>query len=207
MKSKWLAPILPYLAVWVGLFVFKNPWATLLGFHFAILLALIFLHPALPLNTFFKPAKRRHILLSVFFSAISGLGLYLLRDVFGIAADLQAQLAAIGLNSSTWFLFIAYFAVANPFFEEYFWRGVLGSDTRQFYIGDLVYAGYHVLVVWNKVHPLSMTLMIFVLSLAGWFWRQLYRRDGSLLAPVLGHMVADLSILLAVYYMSISMSS
>lgn len=202
MKSKWLAPILPYLAVWVGLFVFKNAWVTLLGFHLAIGLALILLRPTLPLKVFFKHAKRRHIFLSLFFGTASGLALYLLRDVFVISTDLNTQLAELGLNKSTWFGFIAYFSLANPFFEEYFWRGMLGSDTKQYYLGDLIYAGYHILVVWNKTHPLSMVFMIFVLTLAGWFWRQCYRRDGSLLAPVLGHMAADLSILLAVYSMA-----
>ena len=122
--------------------------------------------------------------------------------MFGIAPDLQEQLAAIGLNASTWFWFIAYFTLANPFFEEYFWRGVLGSDAEPFHIGDLVYAGYHIMVVWNKTHPFSMVFMVLVLTLAGWFLRQLYRRDKSLLAPVLGHMVADFSILLAVYFMA-----
>lgn len=202
MKSKWFAPILPYFAVWVGLYVFKNAWATLLGFHLAILLALTFLRPTLPLNTLFKSARQRHIFLSIIFCSTSGLGLYLLRDVFSIAPDLQEQLAAIGLNASTLFWFITYFALANPFFEEYFWRGILGSDTKQFYIGDLIYAGYHLMVVWNKTHPFSMAFMIFALSLAGWFWRQLYRRDGGLLAPVLGHMAADFSILLAVYFIA-----
>ncbi|MBI2330833.1 MAG: CPBP family intramembrane metalloprotease [Chloroflexi bacterium] len=204
MKSKWLAPILPYLAAWAGLFVFKNAWATLIGFHIAILLALIFLRPALPLDIFFKTTKHRYVFLSMLFCVSGGLGLYLLRDMFGVAENLQTQLASIGLSGSAWFGFIAYFALVNPFFEEYFWRGVLGSVTKQFYIGDLIYAGYHILVVWNKTHPLSMLFMLFVLTLTGWFWRQLYRRDGSLLAPVLGHMVADLSILLAVYRMTMS---
>lgn len=198
MKVKWLAPILPYLAVWAGLFVFKNAWITLLGFHFAILLALFFLRPSFTVEPFFKPAKRRHIVSSLFFSAASGFGLYLLWNVFGIASDLGTQLAEIGLNEMTWFGFIAYFALVNPFLEEYFWRSVLGSEIKGFYIGDLIYAGYHVLVVWNKTQLFSMVFMLFVLTLAGWFWRQLYRRDGSLLAPVLGHMAADLTILLAV---------
>jgi membrane protease YdiL (CAAX protease family) len=201
MNSKWLAPTLPYLAVWAGLFVFKNAWATLLGFHLAILITLTFLRPALPLNTLFRSARRRNIFLSIIFCSTSGLGLYLLRDVFSITPDLQEQLAAIGLNASSWFWFIGYFSLANPFFEEYFWRGVLGNETKQLYIGDLIYAGYHIIVVWNKTHPFSMAFMVFALTLAGWFWRQLYRRDGSLLAPVLGHMVADFSILLAVYFM------
>lgn len=202
MKSKWLAPILPYLAVWVGLFIFKNACVALLGFHLAILLVLVYLRPTLPLNVFFKTAKLKHVLFSILICSFSGLGLYFLWDVFGIANDLHEQLVSIGLNKTTWFWFIAYISLVNPFFEEYFWRGTLGSDSRRVFIGDLVYAGYHILIAWDKTHPLSMLFMVFVLTFAGWFWRQLYRRDGSLLAPVVGHMAADLSILLTVFLMA-----
>ncbi len=52
---------------------------------------------------------------------------------------------------SSWPLFIAYFSLVNPFFEEYFWRGVLGSNSKKLYIGDAAYAGYHILILWNSV--------------------------------------------------------
>lgn len=202
MKTKWLTAILPYLAVWAGLFLFKNAWLTLIGFHAAIALALVFLRPTLRLDIFFKPAKLKHILPGILLGAASGLGLYLLQDVFAISNDLGTQLESIGLNQTTWPGFIAYFTLANPFFEEYFWRGVLGSETRRFHIGDLIYAGYHILVAWNKTHPLSILFMLLVLIFAGRTWRQHYWRDDGLLAPVLSHMAADLSILLAVYNMT-----
>lgn len=202
MKSKWLASVPPYLAVWAGLFLFKSAWLTLIGFHLAILLALAYLRPSLPLDVFFRPAKSRDVLTGILLGASSGLGLYFLWDAFAISASLGEQLAEIGLNRSTWLGFIAYFVLVNPFIEEYFWRGVLGSETRSLYPGDLIYAGYHVLVVWNKTHPLSTIFMLIVLTLAGWSWRQLRRRDASLLAPLLSHMFADLSILLAVYRMT-----
>ena len=202
MRSKWFAPILPYFAVWAGLFVFKNAWVTLIGFHLAILIALAFLRSSLRVDVFFKPAKLRHIALSVILSASSGLGLYLLWNIFGIVADFPARLAVLGLNSSTWVVFILYFSLVNPFIEEYFWRGNLGSDTRRLYLGDVVYAGYHLMIVWDKARMWSVLVIFFVLISAGWLWRQLYRRDGSLLAPVLGHIAGDLSILLAVFYMT-----
>lgn len=202
MKTKWLAPILPYLAVWMGLFLFKNAWLALVCFHIAIAAALIPLKPSLPLNIFIKPAKSGHVVVNLALCASSGFALYLLRDVFQVADNLNAQLVELGLSGNAWFGFIAYFTVVNPILEEYFWRGILGSGTKGFYFGDLLYAGYHVMVVWNKTHPFSILFMLAVLTFIGWFWRQLYRRDGSLLAPVLGHMAADLSILIAVYKMT-----
>ncbi len=93
----------------------------------------------------------------------------------------------------------AYFSLINPLLEEYFWRAFLGSDTKGFYIGDLLYAGYHALVLINKVSYFTIIFSIACLTFVGWLWRKIKREDDGLLAPVLGHMAADISILTAVY--------
>ncbi|MGZ9167067.1 MAG: CPBP family glutamic-type intramembrane protease, partial [Anaerolineales bacterium] len=93
--------------------------------------------------------------------------------------------------------------LVNPLIEEYFWRGYLGSPTKNLYVSDFLYAGFHTLILWNKVQTPSIIYSLTMLVLAGWFWRQLARVDEGLLAPVLGHMAADFTILMAVYRMSI----
>jgi hypothetical protein len=197
-----LAPILPYLAVWVGLYLFKDAWFALTGFHAAILLVLAVMRPNVPVNILFKSKSRQWVLINVLICSISGVGLYFLWDWFRIVPDLPAQLSSMGLDSSvSWFEFIAYFSLVNPFVEEYFWRAVLGSNSKRFYIGDLVYAGYHAVVLWGKVPPLVVLFAVITLTSAGWFWRQSAREDEGLLAAVLGHMVADFSILMVVYWM------
>lgn len=201
MKSKWLVPILPYMAVWAGLFMFKNAWAALLGFHATILLVIVLQRPQHSFSIFFQNANKKLFFFTVWLCSLSGLSLYILRNFLGIASDLRAQLADLGLHDNIWIWFISYFSIINPLLEEYFWRAMLGSDTRSFYLGDLIYAGYHVMVVWNKTSPMSIALVILALTFIGWFWRQLYRKDGSLLTPVISHAVADLSILLAAFFM------
>ncbi len=201
-QSKWLAPVLPYLAVWGGLFLFKTAWAALIGFHIAILLTLLLPRPNLPINILFKSKYSKWIPASVLFCSTSGIGLYFLWGVFGIVDDFSAQLQSLGLTASSWPLIIAYFSLVNPFIEEYFWRGVLGNDTKKFYIGDVLYAGYHALVLWGRVHPLSIVFAVMILVSAGWLWRQISREDGGLLAATLGHAIADFTILLTVYWMS-----
>jgi hypothetical protein len=200
-NKKWFAPILPYLAVWAGLFLFKNAWLALIGFHVSILIALVVARPSLPVNILFKSKSAKWVLISILVCSTSGIGLYFLWDVFGIAHDLPAQLQSIGLNLSSWFAFIAYFSLVNPFVEEYFWRGALGSDSKKLYIGDVIFAGYHALVLWGRVHPLSIVFAVIILTSAGWLWRQISREDSGLLAAVLGHMVADFSILMVIYWM------
>jgi hypothetical protein len=201
IDKKWLPPILPYFAVWAGLFLFKNAWFTLIGFHIAILLALLALRPKLPIHILFKSKNPKWILASVLFCSTSGIGLYFLWNIFGITSDLPAQLRSIGLTSSAWPMFIAYFTLVNPFIEEYFWRGVLASDTKQLYFMDVIFAGYHALILWGRVHPFSILFAVVILTSAGWLWRQIAREENGLLAPVLGHMAADFLILLTVYWM------
>ncbi len=198
--KKWLLPILPYIAVVAGVHLFNNAWLALLGFHASILIMLAIVRPNIPVSVLFKSKSPKWILISVLVCGTSGIGLYLLWGMFAIAPDLPAQLGTMGLSSSTsWLLFITYFSLVNPLIEEYFWRGYLGSNTKKPYIGDLVYAGYHALVLWGKVHPLIILLALIILTSVGWFWRQISREDEGLLAAVLGHMAADFSILFAVY--------
>jgi hypothetical protein len=202
INKKWFAPILPYLAVWAGMYIFKNAWVALIGFHVAIAITVLLLHSDLPINILFKSRDPKWILGSIIVCSAGGIGLYILWDLLGIADDLPAQLHALGFTTSSWPLFIAYFSLVNPFFEEYFWRGVLGSNSKKLYIGDAAYAGYHILILWNSVDKLYLLLVFITLTFVGWFWRQMAREDEGLLAAVLGHMAADFSIILTIYLMT-----
>jgi len=198
---KWIAPLLAYLAIGFGIFYFHSAWGTLLGFHVVIIISLLIAKPNIPIKTLFKSKNRKWVLLSILLCGSSGVTLYLLWDSYGFASNLTEQVKALGLNISNWPVFIAYFALVNPLLEEYFWRGCLGSKTKSLHTSDFMYAGYHVLILIGKVRTESIVFGLFVLILAGWFWRQVARADEGLLAPMLGHMAADITILAAVCMM------
>jgi hypothetical protein len=200
---KWLAPILPYLAVGIGLFWFHNGWTTLLGFHLGILISLLLARPEPPVHILFKSHHMRWMVLSILLCGTSGISLYFLRDSFGIVKDLPAQVESLGLTGGTWTLFITYFVLVNPLLEEYFWRGYLGSPTKGLFPSDVAYAGFHGLILMGKMQTSAVICSLLVLVLAGWFWRQIAREDGGLLAPVLGHMAADFTILIVIYRLSL----
>ena len=200
---KWLTPLLPYLAVAIGLFWIQNAFATLFTFHLAIILALLLARSQVPLRILFRSKDIRWVILNILLCGSSGISLYFFWSYFGVIGDLPAHFQSLGLIPFTWTLFITYFVLVNPFIEEYFWRGYLGSPTRRLYLSDFLYAGFHALLLMNKMRIGTVLYGLVVLVLAGWFWRQLARADDGLLAPVLGHMAADFTILMAVYQRSV----
>ena len=198
---KWIAPALAYLAIGLGLFVFHSAWGALVGFHLAIIISLLIAKPKLHVSILLKSTNIQWILLSILLCGSSGVTVYLLWDKFGVVSDLSAQVKVLGLNSSTWLPFIAYFTLVNPFLEEYFWRGYFGNPTKSLHLYDFIYSGFHGLILIGMVGIGSIIFALFMLALAGWFWRQIAREDQGLLAPVLGHMAADFTILFTVYKM------
>ena len=202
MKIKIIAPLMAYVTVAIGLFWARSAWVALLGFHVAILSSLFFAKPNIPLSFLLKTQDQKWVLLSILLCGSSGISLYFLWSYFGISDDLAAQLKSIGLTTSTWPIFIGYFVLVNPFVEEYFWRSFLANTIQNISIYDAIYAGYHTLILIGKVHYASIVFVFALLTVASWFWRQITQRDGGLLAPVLGHMAADLTILLTVSWMS-----
>jgi len=199
---KWIAPTLAYLAVGLGIFQFHSAWGTLVGFHVAIILSLLVARPIIPISILLKNTKIKWIVLNVLLCGSSGIALYFLWGQFRFAGDLPAQVESLGLTSSSWIPFIAYFALVNPFVEEYFWRGYLGSDTKKLHVSDFMYSGFHALIMIGRVREDAILFGLSMLVLAGWFWRQVAREDHGLLAPVLGHMAADFTILMTVYNMT-----
>ena len=199
---KWLTPLLPYLAVAIGIFWAQNALVALLSFHIAIIIALLLARSQVPVKILFTSKNLRWVILNVLVCGSSGVSLYFLWSYFEVIGDLSGYIESFGLTSITWPIFITYFVLVNPLVEEYFWRGFLGSPARRLHISDFWYAGFHGLILMGKVHPGAILFSLVVLVLAGWFWRQIARADGGLLAPVLGHLAADLTILLAIYFRS-----
>lgn len=202
MKVKSIAPLMAYATVGIGLFWTHNAWVTILGFHAGLLLILFLEKPGIPLASLIKGNHIPTLLGCFLLSALSGLLLYFVWPVFSISPNLAADLASIGLTREAWPAFIAYAALVNPWIEEYFWRGYLRSDSVNVLPIDFLFAGFHLLILYGKTSWAWMLFSLLVLTSASWLWRGVYRKTGGMLIPVLSHMAADFSILMAVYWMT-----
>jgi membrane protease YdiL (CAAX protease family) len=199
---KWFTPILPYLAVAIGVFWLQNAFAALLGFHLAIILSLLLARSSVPIKVLFTSKDIRWLIVNILLCGSSGISLYFFWSYFAVIGDISSHVESLSLTSATWPIFITYFVLVNPLVEEYFWRGYLGSPTRRLHPSDFLYAGFHGLIMTGRMQIGAVVYSLILLVLAGWFWRQIARASGGLLAPVLGHMAADFTILMAIYLRS-----
>lgn len=196
------AYLIPYLAMLVGLHVLGNAWLSFLIYHGLVLVAVgrrSELWRDLIRGGTFKLGAA-----AVVFGVLGGVVLRLLAPAAGVDAQLiTPALQKLGLSGTGWLLFVGYHALINPWFEEILWRGKLGSDAPTPVAGDALFAGYHVLVLMLFLAWIWIALAFVLLVFAAWFWRQLRRRQGGLLLPVLSHLAADASIMGVVYLLSV----
>ncbi len=202
MRVGLLLPLIPYVAMLIGLHLLGSAWISFLIYHGLVLVAV------------WRDANLRRDLLrgwhnrvglgAIGFGVGGGVLIYTLAPYAGIKADLiNPAIAKLGLTGTGWLLFVIYHTLVNPWFEEILWRGKLGHDGLKPVWGDVLFAGYHVLVLMLFLEWLWILLAFVVLIAAGWFWRQLRRRHEGLLLPVISHLAADGSIMAVVYMLSL----
>ncbi len=201
MKIKTFSPLVAYISVAIGLFWAHSAWVALLGFHAGLLLILCIEKPHIPLIGLFKSRHFPTLLGCVVLCVSSGLILFFARSYLNISPNLSVDLASLGLTSAAWPGFITYFALVNPWIEEYFWRGYLNDPSRLPAPVDFAFAGYHLLILYGKTSWPWIAISFLVLAAVAWLWRQVSRKTRGLLIASLSHMAADLSILFAVYWM------
>lgn len=140
---------------------------------------------------------------SIVFGLGGGVVLYLLAPTAGIDATMIGPvLEQLGLHGQSWLLFVIYHSLVNPWIEEAFWRGRLGSDDRLPILNDFLFAGYHALVLVLFMDWIWIALAVFLLTVAGWLWRQLRTRNKGLLVPIVSHLSADASIMFVVFWLN-----
>lgn len=172
------------------------------GYHLAILL-ILFLERQRETGQILLKGNHYPIFFAAALSAASsGISLYIASPIMEIPSGLEASLAGLGLKGISWPIFILYYSLVNPFLEEWYWRGYLGSVSKKLVVSDVCYAGYHPLVLYRFLRWPWLVLEFLVLVGVAWIWRQIARRAGGLLIPVVSHLTADASLIIAIYLLA-----
>jgi hypothetical protein len=197
----WAIPA--YGAIFMGIYVLPNAWVALFGFHLVLGLALLPHLRTLP-SRWLAPVSAALLLAMACAGLLGGVGLWLLWPHVGISGAYKAQVAALGLaDSFTWALFIGYFSLINPWIEEAFWHHALTSPSRGLALVDFLYAGFHLIIIASFVGPFWLLVAFLIIITAGWLWRVIANKTGSLLPGVVCHLLADFSIVWVIYQKSL----
>jgi len=196
---RYVSPAIPYAAVLVGMYGFGSAWAAIGGYHAGMLAAMV-IGKSRAESAQEQRSARPILYLSTVIFAAGGLVFYLLWPYIINTPETVSRLQAFGIGGQIWPYFAVYFCLVNSATEEFFWRGYLGDDRKGLCANDLFFAGYHALVLLAFTGAIWTVPVFAACAFAGWLWRRLRAMSGGMALPVLTHVAADLSIVLAVHF-------
>jgi membrane protease YdiL (CAAX protease family) len=200
-KTAWLKLIsvaVPYVAVVIGLYVLKNAWISIGLYHIPIAFFLI----AGDRNNLLKKIRTgwNPIMAAagIVVSAMIFPFIFIFREYIQLEnMRLNTALANFGLHGSSWLFFMIYFSTIQPFLEELYWRGYLECNHKYFPWTDFAFAGYHILVLAWFIKLPWLAVAFIILTVAAYGWRYVACKLEGLAVPLLSHIVADVSIIVA----------
>ena len=202
LVKKIFPPIIPYITIGIGLLVFHNAWLAILGYHTGMVAVISLSRPRISAKRAFQSNRYWIPFITALVGVGSGILLYISWPLLSVPDDINSYIRSIGLNERTWPVFLAYFILINPLIEEYYWRGYLAAVTKGIALNDLLFSGYHLIVLAGQMETIWLIVVFFGLTIGAWFWRQMNRLNGGLLASTISHMTADITVILTIYYIS-----
>lgn len=204
-----LLTLLPWPAVWLGMYRWDSLIWTLVLYHGCCLLPAVLWGYPLWRNALRPPTAAQWASLLGGLVVSLPLSLLLYRELGKTLFDASGLLSVVTVRGfqAAWLLpLMLYFVPVNAILEELFWRGVVLNELRGTgeTIGTLgtlwtalTFAGWHYLVVRLLLRPGWAEVSVVGILAAGIFFDWLYRRTRSLIVPILWHgLVFDLSLLL-----------
>jgi hypothetical protein len=201
-KTIW-APLIPYITIGIGLLVLHSAWIAIVGYHLSMVILLLLAGRKISFKQRHESRNYSIVIVAIVLGGASGLLLLLLWPLLSITTNIYVYFQNIGLTAVMWPYFLTYFILINPWLEEYYWRDYLGSDSKRITLNDLLFSGYHILVLAGKINIIWLIVVFIALSLGAWFWRQANRWNQGLMASIASHITADSSVILTIYFMTI----
>lgn len=190
--------LLPTVAVLIGLYLLKNGLLAIFLYHIGIIVILAS-HKKLGLfKDCLKGWKTLIGILFICFTSLTGvIALLMWKIIFKDGLDLRQVLIDYGLNDVTWIIFIIYYCLINPTLEEVFWRSFLNDSKKLISLPDFGFAFYHVVVLFIFAKFYWLFIIYICLVVPAVLWRYIVNKQKGLIIPILSHLTADISIVVA----------
>ncbi|MDF7825857.1 hypothetical protein P4B35_17640 [Pontiellaceae bacterium B12227] len=199
---KLWAALIPYFAVLLGMKTFHNAWVTILLYHAGILLFLFWRKPSDGWKTVWGGLRTPLLIPGAVVCAMAAPVIYFMWPFFQSSENILPEwLAKYGLTGWSWFLLIPYFSIIHPVLEEIHWRGIAPDRVKGLCWQDLLFAGYHVLVLHELLFWPWLFLVFGVLAGSSFFWRWAADKFGGYGLPVLTHAAADAGVVVGVCFL------
>lgn len=189
----------PYLAVLLGLYVFRSGWISILLYHAQIVLCLCFFKTNIK-QILFAGFSLKYFLLFVFPLLLLGPTLYCLFPyVIADGTSFREWLYGYGLGHRSYIMLIPYFCIVHPILEELHW-GKFRDNKDKHWTMHVLFAGYHVLVIGGILGLPWVFVSFLALILTSYVWTALYDNLKGGIVPLLSHAAADAAIIVSAYY-------
>ena len=204
-----LLTLLPWPAVWLGMYEAHSLILTFVLYHWICLLPMAIVGRHLWRSAVRMPSIReigQLALAAAIILPMTVLIFHWIGSVFIDSGDALSIVTSRGFQARYLLPLSLYFVVINSILEELFWRGVVLNELSR--TPDKVeragagwtaftFAAWHYLVVRLLVRPGWAELTVAAIVGAGVFFSSLYRRSGSIVLPILWHaIVFDLPLIL-----------
>lgn len=128
-------------------------------------------------------------------------GYFLTRSIFDFSGVTASLTEGMGITADNFLYVAVYISIMNSFLEEFFFRG-FGFLTLKNYVpiqlaylfSPLLFAFYHVGMLWEMFHPAVTALILFGLISGGLIFNALNHRFGNLYPSWFAHMAANFAI-------------
>lgn len=198
----FLAALVPYIAVLIGMMLFKSAWLAVALYHVGIVAFLVARKNSSLWQTLWAGARNPLTLPAALACALAAPLIYFMWPFFRASESILPEwLAAYGLTGWSWILLIPYFSIVHPIMEEAHWRETAPRSAPLIWWGDYLFAGYHVLVLHKLLYWPWLVLVFGVLVGASMFWRWAANRFNGYAVPILTHAAADAGVLIGVGFL------
>ena len=197
-----LAALVPYVAVLLGMYLFHNAWLTILLYHAGVIAFLLYRKPSGVWHRMWAGMKSPLLVPGILGCALAAPILYFMWPWFASSNPvLPAWMAHYGLSGLAWTLLIPYFSIVHPILEEVHWRGISPERITWICWQDFLFAGYHVLVLFQVIRAPWLFFVFSILLGSSVFWRWTVARYGGYGIAIASHVAADTAVIIGVQFL------